>query len=85
MSDAIRPEDVPQSLLDAAQKSQFLPGEGAVESDVYLRRQLAAVLTQAREMIAGRLEAWDYADAADMVRDWPYEIGGLPRPLEDIK
>jgi len=56
MVDAIRPEDVPQPLLDAAQTSQLLPGEGAVESDVYLRRQLAAVLTQTREMIACALD-----------------------------
>jgi len=57
MADAIRPEDVPQPLLDVAQASQFLPGEGAVESDVYLRRQLAAVLTLAREQFAAQVEA----------------------------
>ena len=82
----IAPGDVPDSLLAAAARSHFHPGELAIEHDVHLRRQVAAVLTGAREMIALRLEsmcgyvqdpAYDvYLNAAQAVRAWPGDTDG---------
>jgi hypothetical protein len=88
MSDQILPEDVPATLIATARGPHFKDEERAVESDVYVRRQLAAVLSEAREMIARRVEGMcgyvqdpiyrAYEAAAQAVRAWPAgELAGL--------
>ena len=68
----IAPGDVPDSLLAAAARSHFHPGELAIEHDVHLRRLVAAVLTVAREQIAQRVEAYDPTGSVGArVRAWP--------------
>lgn len=81
MDDAVRPEDVPAALIAAARGPHFRDDERAIETDVYVRRQLAAVLTEAREMIAQRVDGLcgyvndpvyrAYQAAAKAIRAWP--------------
>ena len=76
----IAPGDVPDSLLAAAARSHFHPGELAIEHDVHLRRLVAAVLTEAREQIAQNIEqnfgSIEGEWAAAMVRAWPGDTDG---------
>jgi hypothetical protein len=69
----ITADDVPVELLVIAERDYFIKGEGAVSREDYLRRQLAAVLTEAREQMARSAQRCGLASAGHLVRAWPGE------------